>query len=309
MKRIYRSTAAIALGWFIGSCGGGDAIVGPPPSPTTATVTMSAGTESLVPAATFQLTATAKSASGETLSRNFAWSTSAPATATVSSSGLVVGVAPGIATITAAVDGKSASATVTVLDGGVVSASGATLLVQSGAVQIVVPADAVASQTNLTVAVANGYATDPRVCSGTAFDFGPSGTTFQKPVSLKIKYDATKLPPGTEQAALKIHLSTSNGWLALPSSVDTAAKIVSTEVSHFSTYAVIIPSAVSAIVIRGPPDNQSGSPLQAGTSEQLTATLTDSNGQILTDRLVTWASSHPEIATVTSGGLVTAVAS
>ena len=312
MKRIYRSAGAVALGWLIGSCGGGDAIVGPPPPPTTAIVTMSADSGSLVPAATFQLTATAKSAAGEALSRNFAWSTSDTAKVTVSSNGLVAGVAPGIATITAAVDGKSASATITVLDGGVVSPSGATLLVQSGVVQILVPAEAVASQTNLTVVASTSSAADPSVIRGTAFEFGPAGTSFQKAVSLRIKYNPANLPAGTEQAALKLHLSTSSGWEALPSSVvDTTAKIVSAEVSHFSTYAVIIPAPVSAIVIRGPPDNPvvaGASSLQVSGSEQLTATLTDSNGQILTDRLVTWASSHPEVATVAASGLVTALA-
>src|SRR4029079_10219925 len=91
MKIINRSTGAIALGWLIGSCGGGDGIVGPPPPPTVASVTISADAGTLVPAATLQLTATAKSAAGEALSRTIGWSTSDPAKVTVSSRGLVDG--------------------------------------------------------------------------------------------------------------------------------------------------------------------------------------------------------------------------
>src|SRR5882762_2970543 len=203
MKRIYRSIGLIiALGWLIGSCGGGDQAVGPPPPPTVASVAVSSDTATLVPAATIQLSATAKSASGELLQRSFSWSSSDPAKATVSTLGMVAGVAPGTATITAAVDGKSATATITVLDGGVVSSTGGTLNVESGAVQIVFPADALASNTNVSVAVSNAFAADPRVIKGTPFDFGPTGTNFAKPIVLKIKYDPANLLSGTEEAAL-----------------------------------------------------------------------------------------------------------
>src|SRR3954471_1366671 len=126
MNRFCRSIGSIPLGWLIGSCGGGEGVVGPPP-PTTANVSLSSDTATLVPAARYQLLATAKDASGQPLQRIFAWSTSDASKVTVSTSGLVTGVAPGIATVTAAVDGKSATATITVLDGGVVSTAGAVL--------------------------------------------------------------------------------------------------------------------------------------------------------------------------------------
>src|SRR6266404_2079633 len=217
MKRFYRSLGSITLGWLIGSCGGGD-VVGPPPPPTVATVALSTDTATLVPAATVQLSATAKSASGEALQRSFSWTSSDVAKVTVSSSGMVVGVAPGAATIT-------------VLDGGVVSSAGGTLNVESGAVQIVVPADALASNTNLSVAASTAFANDARVITGTPFEFGPTGTNFAKPVFLKIKYDAANLPSGTEEAALELYLRTSAGWQAVPGSiVDLTAKVVIAQV-------------------------------------------------------------------------------
>src|SRR5439155_23718573 len=45
-----------------------------------------------------------------------------------------------------------------------------------------------------------------------------------------------------------------------------------------------------------------------GQTVQLTATLKDANGNVLTGRVVTWASDNPAVATVSSTGLVTGVA-
>src|SRR5437868_2911368 len=150
MKKLHKCMSLVALAWLIGSCGGSDSIVGPPP-PTVAAVTVSRDTATLVPAATLQLSAAARTASGEQLQREFSWSTSDAAKAIVSNSGMVAGVAPGVATITATADGKNASATITVLDGGIISSSGGTVTAQAGAVQIVVPSDALGSATNVSV--------------------------------------------------------------------------------------------------------------------------------------------------------------
>src|SRR5713101_6387654 len=305
MKRFYRSIGLITLGWLIGSCGGGD-VVGPPPPPTVATVALSTDTATLVPSATVQLSATAKSASGEALQRSFSWTSSDVAKVTVSSSGMVVGVAAGVATITAAVDGKSATATITVLEGGVVSSSGGTLTVQSGAVQIVVPADALASNTNLSVVASTAFANDPRVVKGTPFEFGPAGTNFAKPVALKIKYDVANLLPGTEESALEIYFhDPSSGWQVVPgSTVDLNAKVVSAQVSHFSTYATLTPIPAATVTV-----TPATASVVVGGTQQLTATLRDAANNVLTGRTVTWSSSNTAVATVDPAtGLVSGVA-
>jgi uncharacterized protein YjdB len=311
MKRIIGSLGLITLCWLIGSCG--DSPTGPPPPPpppTTAVVVMSATTSTLVPSQTLQLSATAKDISGQVLSRTFAWSSSDAAKATVSSSGMVSGVAPGTATITAEVDGKSATTTITVLDGGVVSSTGTTLSLMSGGVQIIVPDSAVLTPINISVVPSTAFATDPRVVKGTPFDFGPAGTTFAKPITIKIKYDRANLPQGTEEAALQIHLSVP-GWQSVESStVDTAGKVVTAQVSHFSTYAILTPMPVASVDIRAPPGKTiigGVSTLVAGETEQLTAALADALGQPLGNRAITWATSNATIATITSGGLVTAI--
>src|SRR5205814_7057383 len=48
--------------------------------------------------------------------------------------------------------------------------------------------------------------------------------------------------------------------------------------------------------------------VSVGATVQLTATLKDANGNVLTGRSVTWASSTLGVATVSTGGLVTGVA-
>lgn len=81
-----------------------------------ASVTVSdPGTEPVAPGGTIQLTATAFDANGTALTgREFAWSSSAAAVATVDATGLVKGVAQGTATITATSEGKSGSVSVRV---------------------------------------------------------------------------------------------------------------------------------------------------------------------------------------------------
>jgi len=82
-----------------------------------ATVTVSPGTAQVEAGSTVQLTAEVRDASGNTLDgRRISWSTNASSVATVSSNGLVTGVAAGTATIAATVEGKQGAATITVTD-------------------------------------------------------------------------------------------------------------------------------------------------------------------------------------------------
>ena len=81
-----------------------------------ATVTVSPATATIDVGSTTQLTATLKDASGLTLTgRVVAWSSSQPTIATVSPTGVVTGVAAGTATITAMSEGRTGTATITVM--------------------------------------------------------------------------------------------------------------------------------------------------------------------------------------------------
>ncbi|MBL8961136.1 MAG: Ig-like domain-containing protein [Gemmatimonadetes bacterium] len=88
--------------------------VTPPP---VAAVVLNRDTASVLAGGTVQLNATPRDAAGATLAgRTITWSSSATAVATVDATGLVSAVTPGTATITATVEGRTASATVTAID-------------------------------------------------------------------------------------------------------------------------------------------------------------------------------------------------
>ncbi len=103
--------AALAVAHW--SCGGSEptgTTPPPPPDNTVASVSISGGT-GVVIAGTLQLTATAATSSGSTVSTTFDWSSSNSSFATVNQSGLVTGVALGSVTITATASGTSISGT------------------------------------------------------------------------------------------------------------------------------------------------------------------------------------------------------
>ena len=76
---------------------------------------------------------------------------------------------------------------------------------------------------------------------GFAYELGLSSATFDPPITLSIKYDASKLPLGLLEKDLVIANwdSSSGQWIDLKSTVDSMAHIVVTKISHFSTYAVM----------------------------------------------------------------------
>jgi hypothetical protein len=80
-----------------------------------ASVTVTPATALILVGATVQLVATPKDSAGNVLSgRSITWASSAPALATVSSTGLVTGVSAGAVTITATSEGKSGTSAITI---------------------------------------------------------------------------------------------------------------------------------------------------------------------------------------------------
>ncbi len=83
--------------------------------PAVATVSVTPGQPELLVGETAQLRASTRAADGSELEdRDVSWSTSASSVATVSSSGMVTARAPGKATITATVEGKEGTSSITV---------------------------------------------------------------------------------------------------------------------------------------------------------------------------------------------------
>lgn len=120
----------LATAWLLlAACGGGGSTGGastaPPSTPPVTTtpptqtsvnvVEVSPAMDNVNPGSTRQLSATLKDVAGSVLSgRSISWSTSNPASVSVSSAGIVSAMATGTATITASCEGKTASAMITV---------------------------------------------------------------------------------------------------------------------------------------------------------------------------------------------------
>ena len=248
------------------------------------------------------LTAIPKDAKGKPLTdRLTTWSTSDASKVSVAG-GLVTGVALGTATVTATIDGKSASVSVAVKDGGLISASGTTFSAQDGAVNVTAPAGAVTQTSSVTVSPSTTAPANPRLLAGTAFDFGPPGLTFAQPVTLKIRYNPALVAPDSPESGLQLYEVVGSAWRAVTgSTANLAEKTVSGAVTHVGTYAVMMLPKVETVTITG-----DLSPIPVITTRQLSATIKDNEGTTLT-RSVSWSSSSSAILSIDAAtGLATA---
>jgi uncharacterized protein YjdB len=265
-----------------------------------ASITLSTNVATVVPAQTLQLTATVKDASGNTLNgRVVSWASSDESKLRVDATGLLTGVAPGAAQITAISEGRTARADVNVRDGGLIGATGGTVSAGNGAVTLAVPAGATSQPIAVTVDPAVSAPQDPRAVAGAAFEFGPNGAVFAQPVSLTLRYQPSGIGNGSPEYALKLFKAVGTGWQEVAgSTVDTAANAVTAPISSFSTYAVLGRHAVDRLEISVP-----GAPVTVGGTVQLSATVLDAAGNALADRVVAWVSMHPTVASVDANGL------
>jgi hypothetical protein len=134
-----------------------------------ATVTVAPASASITAGGTVQLTATLRDSSGAELTgRVITWSSDAGGVATVSVSGLVTGVAPGTATITATREGVSGTAAVTVT----APATGEVVFVGAGDI-----ADCGSSGDEATAALLDGIAGTVFTTGDNVYDDG-SATQF-----------------------------------------------------------------------------------------------------------------------------------
>jgi hypothetical protein len=122
--------------------------------------------------------------------------------------------------------------------GTAIGAAGGTVTSSDGKVQLVIPAGAVSSALSFSITAdttarpANASA----LLSGSVYDFEPSGTVFATPATIRIPYQPSQLPVGTDQVFLSVYLRNGSQWDSIPSTIDTAAHVVTAHVSHFSDY-------------------------------------------------------------------------
>lgn len=324
--------------------GGGDAPTQPTPTPV-ASVDVSPGAATLEVGQTTTLAATPRAANGSSLSgRTIAWTSSDPAIAQIAN-GLVTAVAPGSATISAASEGRTGTAVITVIPVPVarvvLSAEAVSLAVgasttltaqtQSAAGSTLAGRTVVWSSTAPTIAsVANGVVS--AIAIGTAGIIAtaegradtatitvtpvPVASVTVSPTTASLQVGATTTIAATARDASGASLTgRAVTWTSAAPAIATVAAGVVTAVAPGSTTVTATVEGQSAsatiTVTQVPVATVTIAPTSAtvpvGMTTTLVATLRDAAGATLTGRSVTWSSSANAIATV-SNGVVTGIA-
>ncbi|HSM35867.1 MAG TPA: hypothetical protein VK837_05650 [Longimicrobiales bacterium] len=119
---------------------------------------------------------------------------------------------------------------------------------------IEIPAGALSSDVDITI---EPLADDvfPEALPGTTYDFSPDDQMFDVDVTISIQYDPTGMSLEDEEK-LAIHRLEGGIRVALPSTVDTDANVVSAQTTHFSVYAVA--PGVLRMELRAVPDTFAG---------------------------------------------------
>jgi alpha-tubulin suppressor-like RCC1 family protein/uncharacterized protein YjdB len=192
----------------------------------------------LVPQFTAQLTATPRDAGGAALNgRPVTWQSAAETVASVSTTGLVTGVAAGSTTITATSEGRSATATVVVSEGAVIGPAGGVITANGGKATITIPAGALAAPLPISVRPLTAPPAAAGVVAGTAYELGPTGTTFAQPVTLEFSYETA--PLDSLQPLYRVSRLTGDRWVPLPGSTQGgSSRKVTATTSSFSSYGV-----------------------------------------------------------------------
>ena len=318
------------------------------PKPVSAVI-ISPGQASVVVGQTTQLTAQVTDDNGNVLSgRPVTFTSGSPAVATVSASGLVTGVAPGSATITATSEGKTGTATVTVTPipvASVVVTPGQPNVNVGSTVQLTATAKSANGQDlpGRPVAWSSGA---PSVASvsptglvgglsvGTAIIFASiEGVLGSATVTVRqVPVASVVVTPSTASATVGgfVQLSASvrdaagtelPGRLVGWSSSDETVAIVSStgRVSALKAGTATITassegkSGTATVTVTGVPVatvnvTPGTATITVGQTANLDAQTLDANNNVLTGRTITWSTSNTGVATVSQTGAVTGVA-
>ena len=245
----------------------------PPPPPVVDRVTVSPSSPSIEKDGTQQFTASAYDSDNEIISgKTFNWSSSNTLVATISASGLARGVSAGSTTITASVDGKSGTATLTVTEPPPpppvvdrVTVSPSSPSIEKGETQQF---------------TASAYDSDNEIISGKTFNWSSSNT-------LVATISASGLATGVGA-----------GSTTIKASVDGK--------SGTTTLTVTEPPPPPPVVDRVTVSPSSPSIEKDGT-QQFTASAYDSDNEIISGKTFNWSSSNISVATISASGLATGV--
>ncbi|HEX5437767.1 MAG TPA: Ig-like domain-containing protein [Gemmatimonadaceae bacterium] len=328
------------------SCGGDS--VGPGGSGDVATVTVSPANDTTTIGGTVALQVTVRDAGGNTLNgRKVVWNSEHPEIATVSD-GLVTGVAAGTTRIAASVEGQNGTAMVTVLPQRVVSVSIAppTVSIRVGdkaqlhAAALDANGDTLSGRpiswasNDTTVAtvddngVVTGIATGNTTITATSDGrraTAPVSVGSQPVASIAVSPSKVNITAGqTSQLTATVRDSAgtllSGRTVAWNSSNDNIARvstsglvtgvaagsatITATSETKSTTVPVTVAEAPANAVVISP----KSATVFVDSTTQLSAVVTDANGNPLSGRPISWSSGTKSVATVSPSGVVTGVA-
>jgi uncharacterized protein YjdB len=254
-----------------GVSGAASVTVDAPPAGAVSTVTVTAAYTAIVVGGTSQLTVTLRDASENVLSgRTIAYSSSSTSIGTVTPSGLVTATGAGTVTITATSEGVSGSVVIQVAAGTSSPLTVATVSVTLGSSALT------AGQTTQATAVA-------RDASGNII----SGQT--------ISWSTTSTAVATVSSA----------GVVTAMSAGTASIVATTGGKSGSTSVTVSGSAAPVASVT---TTLASTSLDVGQSTQASVVLRDASGNLLTGRSISFSSSNAAVASVSSTGLVNAVA-
>ncbi len=334
--------ATLACAVVLFSCGGDST----GPSGGGASVTVAPATDSLALGASVTLHATVTDAGGSAVSgASIFWSSENPATATVSSGGVVTGIAIGVVRIAASSNGKSGFATITVIPPGVSSVRvsppsaaikvGETVHFQADALDgtgNVLPdrtitwassntAVATVDNTGLVTAISTGATTITATSEGKT---GSAGIAVASAVAASITVAPTSVTITTGQTSqLTATVKDANG--AVISGAPVVWTVDHSNIALVSSTGLVTGQAPGSAIVTAtsgsvsvnvpitvtlPPANAvivspSTAALLVSQTQQLTATITDAGGNTIPGT-VTWSSNNPGVASVSATGVVTA---
>ena len=238
-----------------------------------AAVTVTPAGRTLVAGDTLNLSARATDAADYPIEgRPVTWLSSNDAVATVSAAGVVLAIGPGTVTIRATVDGKIGEAS----------------LVVTSPVTPSPVARVEVSPSTLTLGLGNSATLVAKAFDASGQPLTGRATTWASRDSSIVSVDTSGRVVAKASGTTLVSVIVDGHLAEAPATVTVSA----------ATVAPVASIAVTPVAIV----------LNAGQTRQLTAIVLDADGNRLTDRVVTWSSDSPDVATVSSTGLVSAVA-
>lgn len=261
------------------------------PEPVAA-VTISPNTVSLEIGDSSQLSAAPKDGAGNLVTgRRISWSTSNEGIAAVSPTGLVSGTSEGTATISATVEGVSATTTVTV---NAPPADYTLLFSKFPNRSSSQPLHGASSFEDMHIFTSP----DDRVSSVTFFVNSPNGSRSTIKTESAAPFDML----GTRADGAAQTLDPSQ---LTPNSYAITAEITQTNGNTVAVSATFTVIRVPVTSVEIAPNSVT---VEEGQTAQLSAIVSDANGDLLNDRAVNWTSGDQSVAQVNSAGLLTGVA-